>query len=148
MWNKSQELCKGLGLEEDVRWTGTVPSGEKLLFFLLFRATPRAYGSSQARGQIRAAAADATATRDPSHISLLSFREVNICLYITCSRQHQIPYPLREARAGTCVLMDTSQIRFHFTTTGTPKRCFSSRVGMLVCRLEEPFHEGGIKRYC
>ena len=29
------------------------------------------------------------------------------------SRQHQILNPLSEARDGTCVLMDTSQIRFH-----------------------------------
>ena len=42
-------------------------------FFFFFRATPAAYGSSQARGQIRATAASllyatATATWDPSRI--------------------------------------------------------------------------------
>ena len=39
--------------------------------FFLFMATPEAYGSSQARGQIGAAAvayATATAILDPSHI--------------------------------------------------------------------------------
>ena len=42
-----------------------------IFFFFLFRATPAAYGSSQARGQIRATAevyATAKATSDPSHI--------------------------------------------------------------------------------
>ena len=40
-------------------------------FFLLFRAAPMAYGSSQARGLIRATDAAftrATAMQDPSHI--------------------------------------------------------------------------------
>ena len=49
------------------------PSSSFFLFFLfsLFMATPTAYGSSQARGQIRAAAeacATAIATVDGSHI--------------------------------------------------------------------------------
>ena len=42
-----------------------------ILFYLLFRAPPTAYGSFQARGQIGAAAeayVTATATPDPSHI--------------------------------------------------------------------------------
>ena len=38
----------------------------KEILFLLFRATPVAYGSSQARGQI-GAVATATATQDLSH---------------------------------------------------------------------------------
>ena len=36
-----------------------------LFFLAFFRAAPAAYGSSQARGQIGAAAATATATWDP-----------------------------------------------------------------------------------
>ena len=41
--------------------------------FVLFRAAPAAYGSSQARGRIRAAAAyaTATATQDPSQVCVL-----------------------------------------------------------------------------
>ena len=40
------------------------------------------------------------------------------------SRQCQIPNPLREARDQTCILVDTSQIHFHCTTTGTPNLIF------------------------
>ena len=35
-------------------------------------------------------------------------------------QQHRIPDPLSEARDRTCVLMDTSQICFHWATMGTP----------------------------
>ena len=59
--------------------------------YLLFRATPTAYLSSRARGQIGAAA-------DSLHHS---------------SGQHQIPDPFSKA-------MDTSWIHFRYTTTGTP----------------------------
>ena len=49
-------------------------SKDVLTFFsCLFRATLAAYGGSQARGQIRAAAATATATWDPSHICDLHY---------------------------------------------------------------------------
>ena len=71
---------------------------------MLFRATPAAYASFQARCRIRATAAGL-------HHS---------------SWQCQIPNPLSEARDGTCVLTDTSQIHFCCTATGT---------------LEEYFHE-------
>ena len=64
-------------------------TGNKLfLFVCLFRAAPEAHGSSQARGQIEAVAAGL-------HHSLL---------------QHGILNPLSEARDGTPVLMDTSQV--------------------------------------
>ena len=56
--------------------------------FFFFRATPMAYGSSQARGRIRAAAASL-----PHN-----------------SRQHQILNPLNEVRDRTQVLMDTSWV--------------------------------------
>ena len=48
--------------------------GFLFLFFLLFRASPIAYGGSQARGWIRATPvglATATATQDPSHVCSL-----------------------------------------------------------------------------
>jgi len=70
-----------------------------LFYFLLLRAAPAAYGSSQARGPIRAAAASL-------HHS---------------SQQCQIPDPLCEARDQACILTDTSQIRFHRATAGTPE---------------------------
>ena len=53
----------------------------------------------------------ATATWDPSHI----------CNLYHSSRQRQILNPLSEARDRTCIVMDTSQIRFWWAMTGTPK---------------------------
>ena len=37
------------------------------------------------------------------------------------SRQHRIPHPVSEARDQTCILMDTSWIRFHYATMETPR---------------------------
>ena len=61
-------------------------------FFGLFRATPTLKGGSRARSQIGAVAAD---------------------LYHS-SQQDWILNRLSEARNGTCVLMDASQIHFFF----------------------------------
>ena len=64
-----------------------------------------AYRISQARGQIGATAAaytTATATWDPSHIWDLHHS----------SWQCRILNPPSEARDGTCILMDATQIRF------------------------------------
>ena len=68
----------------------------ELLFLFFFRATPAAYGNSQARGQIRAAAAYTTATAKPdlSHTCDLYHR-----LW-----QHWILNPLSEARDQTLIL--------------------------------------------
>ena len=73
------------------------------LFIYFVRATPAAYGSSQARGQIGVAAAHyttATATWDPSCV----------CDLYHSSQQYKIIYPLSEARDQTRILMDTSKI--------------------------------------
>ena len=51
-----------------------------------------------------------TSTQDPSLI----------CNLHHSSQQRQIPNPLRKARNQTHILMDTSQICFHYATTGTP----------------------------
>ena len=59
------------------------------------------------------ATATATATRNLS--SSVTYIHHN-------SRQHRIPSPLNEARDRTHILMDTSWIRFHCTTAGTPHR--------------------------
>ena len=40
------------------------------------------------------------------------------------SRQHQILNPLREARNWTCLLMDTSQIHFHWATIQNSYKLF------------------------
>ena len=58
----------------------------------------------------------ATATQDPSHI----------CNLHHSSQQHWILNSLSEARHGTLVLMDNSQIRFCCATAGAPS-FFSSR---------------------
>ena len=85
--------------------------------FCLFRATPTAYGSSQARGQIVAVAASL-------HHSHSNAGSEPHCDLHHSSWQHQIPNPLSEARDRTCNLMVPSQIRFHCTTTGTPPKIF------------------------
>ena len=43
-----------------------------------------------------------------------------ICHLYHSSWQCRIPNPLSEARDGTWIFMDTSQIRFCYATTGTP----------------------------
>ena len=88
----------------------------KFFYFLLFRATPLAYGGSQARGPIRATAAGSqysqhqiqawSATYTTAHWNTGSFN------------------PLSKAGNQTCVVMDASQIRFHWATTGTPHLAF------------------------
>ena len=82
-------------------------------FFGLFRATPMADESSQARGWIGAVAVDL-------HHS---------------SPQHQIFNPLSNARDWTCVLMDTSQICFCRASMGTAKWWSD----LQVCLFTPPF---------
>ena len=73
----------------------TEPEYELLdFFFFLFRAAPMAYGSSQARGKIRAVAT-ATAMTDPSHV----------CDLCHSSRHRRILSSLSEARDRTRNLM-------------------------------------------
>ena len=70
------------------------------IYLVSFRAAPEAYGGSQARGPIGAAAeayTTATATWGPSHI----------CDLCPSSQQHQIFNPLSEVRDRTQILMDT-----------------------------------------
>ena len=80
------------------------------LFDFLFMTAPVAYGNSQARSRIRAAAcATAIAMPDPSHM----------CDLHHSSRQCGILSPLSEARDGGHVLMDISWVHYHWATTGT-----------------------------
>ena len=77
-------------------------------FFFFFACfwgwgAPEAYRSSQARGGIRALAA----RLHHSHSSLIFNLHQS-------SRQCRILNPLMEARDWTCVLVDPSQIRFHW----------------------------------
>ena len=66
-----------------------------LLSFCLFRATLAAHGGSPARGPIGTSL----------HHS---------------SWQHQILDPPSKARDWTCILIDSSRVRYHWATTGTP----------------------------
>ena len=52
---------------------------------------------------------------DPSHMCDLHYS----------SQQHGILNPLSKARDGTCILVDTSQIRFCWATLGTPQGAIS-----------------------
>ena len=82
------------------------------VLFLLFRAVPTAYGSSQAGVKLELqlpAYTIAMATWDPSRV----------CDLHHSSQQGQIPNPQGEARDGTHILMDTSQIHFPCATMGT-----------------------------
>jgi len=79
--------------------------------FLLFRATPMAYGSSQPGGWIRATAAG------PLHSNTGSQPHLRPT---PCSGQQQILHPLTEARDRTRILIDVSWIHFHCAATGTP----------------------------
>ena len=76
-------------------------------FVFLFRATPVAHGSFQARGQI-GAATYATALPDPSHI----------CKLCCSLPQCQILNPLSKAMDWTYILMDTSQVLYLLSHDG------------------------------
>ena len=69
----------------------------------LFRATPMAYGGSQARGQIRGTAAGL----HHSHSNARSELVFNLHL---SPWQRQILNPLSKARDQTLLLMDPSQV--------------------------------------
>ena len=75
-------------------------------FSFLFRATLMANGSSQARGQIGAVAADLR----QSHRNARSEPHLGLTPQLTATPD---PYPLSEARDQTCNLMVPSQICFH-----------------------------------
>ena len=82
-------------------------------FCLFFRATPMAYGSSQARGQIGAAAASL-------HHSHIKEGPSLICNLHNSSQQRWILNPLSEARDQTWVFMAISQVCYCWATRETP----------------------------
>ena len=94
------------------------------LSLFTFRAAPVAYGSSQAKGQIGAAAAGyttATAMPDPSHF----------CNLHHSSWQCRILNPLSKAKDWTCIFMGASQIHFWLAANGSScfSFCFMKAVG-------------------
>ena len=80
------------------------------VFYCLFWAVPKAYGSSQARGSIGAAASGLHHSRSNAR------SEPHLW---PIPRQCRILNPLSEARDWTHVLVDTSQV-YHWATVGTP----------------------------
>ena len=73
-----------------------------LLLFFLFRAAPAAYGGSQARGQIRAAAA----MPQPQQWQILA----TSVTYTTAQSNTRSVNPLCEVRDRPRILMDISQV--------------------------------------
>ena len=95
--------------------------------FCLFRATPAAYGSSQARGRIRAIAA----SLHHSHSNSRS-KPSQVCDPHHSLQQCQILNPLSRARDWTHILRDTSQVCYRWAMPGTPKCIFPDQ------RLQDP----------
>ena len=85
-------------------------------FFHLFRATPAAHGSSQARDQIRAVAAGL----HHSHSNTRS----ELCDLHHSSWQCWVLNLLSEARDWTHILMDTRRVSYHWATVETPNATF------------------------
>ena len=80
--------------------------------FCLIRATPAAYGDSQARGTIRAMAASLSHSNAWSKPCLWPTPQLMACWILN---------PLSEARDQTCNLTVPSWIHFCYTMTGTPE---------------------------
>ena len=87
------------------------------LSFCCFRATPLAYGGSQARGQIRAIAVCLSQSHNKARY------KPRLWLHHG-SWQCQILNPLSEARDRTHNPMVPSWIWFHCTMMGTPRLCW------------------------
>ena len=89
-------------------------------FFFFFRAAP---GDSQARGWIGALADGLFHSHSNTRSNLHLWRHHS-------SRQcRRIPNPRSEARDQTCILMDASQICFHWAKMETPK--------ILICKFKK-----------
>jgi len=92
-----------------------------VLFCLLFRATPMAYGSSQVRGQIGAAAAGL------HHSHSNEGSEPRLRPIYHSSQKRRILNPLSKTRDRTGILMGPNQVCFHRFIAGTPRIFILSR---------------------
>ena len=84
-------------------------------FFLLFRAALAAYGSSQARGWIRAAAAGHNHSCSHSHTGSKPCLQPTAQLTAACD-----PRPTEQGQGSKAYLMDTIRIHFCYATMGMP----------------------------
>ena len=84
-------------------------------FFFLFRATPSAYGGSQARGQIGAVAASLHFFSQPQQRGIEA-----LCLRPTPQLMATLDPQPSEPGQGSNLLMDTNRIGFCWATMGTP----------------------------
>ena len=87
---------------------------------LIFRAALEAYRSSQARGQIGAAATGL----HHSHSNVGS--KLHLPPYHHSPQQHGTLNPLSEARDWICMLVDTSRVCYCWAMMGTPEQMFLS----------------------
>ena len=113
----------------------------EMSFVFFFRAAPTAYGSSQGRSRIGAAAADL----HHSHSNAGS----KTCLRLMTqpTAMPDIFNPLSRARDQTRVLMDTIQICFCCATTGSPELSFKGYVEVILATeaLEQDSCHGEVK---
>ena len=82
-------------------WSSFMLTG---FFFCLFRTTPAAYGSFQARGPIRAVATGLCHSHSNGGIQATSMT------YTTAHSKAGLFNPLSEARDGNRILMDASHV--------------------------------------
>ena len=82
------------------------------IYFCLFKATPAAYGSSWARHQIGAAAADLCHNHSNTQILAKSAHD--------SSWQSMILNPMSKAKDQTRILMDNNRVHYHWAMTGPP----------------------------
>ena len=84
-----------------------------LFVYLLFKATPRAHGSSQTEGRIGAAAASLY----HSHSNVKSKPSLQPTPELMAMLD---PRPTKQGQRLTRILLDIGWIRFPYATTGTP----------------------------
>ena len=88
-----------------------------LFYLFLFKGwTPKAYRISQARDRIGAA----TASLHHGHNNTSQIQDES-ATYTTAHGNMKILNLLTESRDQTDILMDTSQVHYHWATMGTPK---------------------------
>ena len=119
MWHKSwycnsEKEISDPCHDETKKIQNRIPRIMCFLVFLVFClwATHTTYGGSQARGIIGTIAASLRHSHGNTR-SKLHLRPT--------PQLRAMPTPLSEGRDQSCILMDASQICFHWATTGTPR---------------------------